>query len=161
MLNKIEFKSLFETYFDTIRSFIFFRCGDEETASDIAQDVFMRVWEKRDQLSKDNLKALLYKIANEMTISNHRKATNRNDFEQSITLHDELDLSPEDEMIFIELRSLYAKALKQMPETQRIVFMMSRNEDLKYHEIAKRLNISIKAVEKRMSSALQFLKTKL
>ena len=161
MLNKIEFKSLFDTYFDTIRSFIFFRCGDEDIASDIAQDVFMKVWEKRNRLSKDNLKALLYKIANEMTISSHRKAANRNDFEQSVTLHDELDLSPEDEMLFIEFRSLYAKALMQMPEIQRVVFLMSRNEELKYHEIAERLNISIKAVEKRMSAALQFLRTKL
>ena len=161
MLNKIEFKSLFDTYFDTIRSFIFFRCGDEDTASDIAQDVFMRVWEKRNQLNKDNLRALLYKIANEMTISNHRKATHRNDFEQSLSLHDESDLSVEDELLYREFRALYAKALKQMPETQRVVFMMSRNEELRYHEIAERLNISVKAVEKRMSVALQFLKKKL
>jgi len=161
MLNKIEFKKLFDTYFDTIRNFVFFRCGDEDTASDITQEVFMKVWEKREQLCNDNLKALLYKMANEMTISNHRKVKNRNDFEQSMTLSDESDLSPEDEMIFTEFRSLYAKALKLMPETQRVVFLMSRYEELKYHEIAKRLNISVKAVEKRMSAALQFLRNEL
>ena len=161
MINKIEFKNLFDTYFDTIRNFVFFRCGDEDTASDIAQDVFMKVWEKRKQLSNDNLKALLYKMANEMTISNYRKARNRNDFEQSMTLNEESDLSPEDEILFTEFRSLYAKSLKQMPETQRVVFLMSRYEELKYHEIAERLNISIKAVEKRMSAALQFLRNEL
>lgn len=48
-----------------------------------------------------------------------------------------------------------------MPEGQRVVFLMSRNEDLKYHEIAECLNISVKAVEKRMSAALQFLRTEL
>ena len=69
MLSKKEFKLLFDTYFDAIRSFIFYRCGDIDTASDMAQEIFMKVWEKKEQLHKNNLKALLYKIANEMVIS--------------------------------------------------------------------------------------------
>lgn len=159
MLNKTEFKLLFDTYFDAIRNFIFYRCGDTNIASDIAQDVFLKVWEKREQLNKANLKALLYKIANEMVISNYRKETSRNDYEQSMTLYNELALSPEDEMLFNEFASLYVKALERMPETQRVVFLMSRNDELKYHEIAERLDLSVKAVEKRMSTALQFLRT--
>ncbi|WP_294081146.1 RNA polymerase sigma factor [Proteiniphilum sp. UBA5384] len=159
MLNKTEFKLLFDTYFDAIRSFIFYRCGDTNVASDIAQDVFLKVWEKREQLNKANLKALLYKIAKEMVISNYRKETSRHDYEQSMTFHNESALSPEDEMLFEEFASSYAKALERMPETQRVVFLMNRNDELKYHEIAERLNISVKAVEKRMSSALQFIRT--
>ena len=46
MINKAEFKQLFDKYFDTIRSFIFYRCGDTDAASDMAQDVFMKIWEK-------------------------------------------------------------------------------------------------------------------
>ncbi len=159
MLNKTEFKLLFDTYFDAIRSFVFYRCGDTNMASDVAQDTFMKVWEKREQLNNHNLKALLYKMANEMVISIHRKGMSRNDFEQHITLNNESAMSPEDEMLFEELTSLYAKALQQMPEMQRVVFLMSRNDELKYHEIAERLDIGIKAVEKRMSAALQFLRT--
>ncbi|MEA1899112.1 MAG: sigma factor-like helix-turn-helix DNA-binding protein [Bacteroidota bacterium] len=45
-----------------------------------------------------------------------------------------------------------------MPEKQRIVFLMSRQEGLKYIEIAERLNLSVKAVEKRMNLALTYLK---
>jgi RNA polymerase sigma-70 factor (ECF subfamily) len=48
-----------------------------------------------------------------------------------------------------------------MPENQRVVFLMSRMEDLTYREIAERLELSIKAVEKRMSLALKLLKAKL
>ena len=48
-----------------------------------------------------------------------------------------------------------------MPEKQRTVFLMSRVEDLKYKEIAERLDLSQKAVEKRMSLALAFLKEKI
>lgn len=161
MLNKADFKQLFDDYFDAIRSFIFYRCGDTDMASDMAQDVFMKVWEKRDQLNNDNLKSLLYKIANDLVISNYRKGLTRNDYEQSIALQSNDSVSPEDELAFEELKSTYSKALEKMPETQRVVFLMSRNEELKYQEIADCLDIGVKAVEKRMSAALQFLRTEL
>ena len=158
MINKTEFKSLFDTYFDAIRSFIFYRCGNTDVASDIAQDVFLKVWEKREQLNNSNLKALLYKIANEIIISNYRKEKSRNNYEQSIILHNQLTLSPEDEMLYNDFVSSYTKALEEMPEIQRVVFLMSRNDDLKYYEIAERLGVSVKTVEKRISAAIQFLK---
>lgn len=161
MINKAEFKQLFDNYFDTIRSFIFYRCGDTNTASDIVQDVFMKIWEKREQLNNPDLKPLLYKIANDMVISNYRKSSTRMEYEKSITIQNAGTLSPEEEFHFEELASAYAKALEKMPETQRVVFLMSRNDELKYHEIAECLDIGIKAVEKRMSAALQFLRTEL
>ena len=161
MLSKAEFKHLFDKYFDTIRSFIFYRCGDTDAASDMAQDIFMKVWEKRELLTNDIIKSLLYKMANDLVISNYRKDTSRTDYEQSMEYQTDSPLSPEDELAFEELSSSYANTLEKMPEGQRVVFLMSRNEDLKYHEIAECLNISVKAVEKRMSAALQFLRTEL
>ena len=108
-----------------------------------------------------NIKSLLYKIANDMVISNYRKSSTRMDYENSMTIQNDSPLSPEEELNFEELTSTYAKALEKMPETQRVVFLMSRNDELKYHEIAGCLDISVKAVEKRMSAALQFLRTEL
>jgi len=161
MIGKAEFKDLYDKYFDVIRTFIFYRCGNTDTASDIAQDVFVKIWEKREQLNDDNLKSLLYKMANDMVISNYRKAKNYVDFEQSMAFEPDRAASPEEELYFEELASAYAQALEKMPETQRTVFLMSRNDEMKYHEIAECLNISVKAVEKRMSAALQFLRNEL
>ncbi len=161
MINKVEFKQLFDKYFDTIRSFIFYRCGDTDAASDMAQDVFMKIWEKREQLNNPDLKPLLYKIANDMVISNYRKISSRMEYENSLIIQNDSTLSPEEELNFEELAFTYATALKKMPETQRVVFLMSRNDELKYHEIATCLDIGIKAVEKRMGAALQFLRTEL
>lgn len=159
MLDTTEFKLLFDTYFDAIRSFVFYRCGDKEVASDVAQEVFLKVWEKRVQWSGDNLKPLLYKIASDMLVDTIRKTANRGDFETNMIFEDQSALSPEEEMVHKEFASQYAKALEEMPESQRVVFLMSRNDELMYHEIAERLQIGIKAVEKRMSAALRFLKT--
>lgn len=161
MLNRTEFKELFDTHFDAIRNFIFYRSEDLDIASDVAQNVFLKVWEKREQLTNDNLKALLYKMANEMYISSHRKKMNRESIEQSITFYKEVEFSPEDEMLFEEFKRSYASVLERMPEACRVVFLMSRNDELKYNEIAQNLNISVKTVEKRMSTALQFLRTNL
>ena len=161
MLNKAEFKQIFDKYFDTIRSFIYYRCGDVDAASDMAQDVFMKIWAKREQLNALELKPLLYKIANDMIISSYRKNNSRVDYEQSMTTQEQSQLSPEEELNFQELSSMYAKALEQMPEIQRVVFLMNRNDEMKYHEIAECLQLSVKAVEKRMSGALQYLRAQL
>ncbi|MDR3127519.1 MAG: sigma-70 family RNA polymerase sigma factor [Tannerellaceae bacterium] len=159
MIGKEAFKELFDKHFDGVRRFIFYRCGDTEVASDMAQEVFMKVWEKRGQLHDEKLKSLVYKMAKDSVIGNYRKGVCRMHFEQNMMQEGgEAGESPEEEMMFVEMASLYARALEEMPEGQRVVFLMSRNEGLKYQEIAECLGISVKAVEKRMGGALQFLK---
>jgi RNA polymerase sigma-70 factor (ECF subfamily) len=64
------------------------------------------------------------------------------------------DTTPEKEMQYKELKEKYEVALANLGEKQRVVFLMSRLEGLKYTEIAERLGISVKAVEKRMNGAL-------
>lgn len=161
MLTKSDFKVIFDTWFDSIRNYIYYRCADESIASDIAQDVFMRVWEKRETFETNNIKALLYKIANDMVISDYRKNITQLNYAKDMVAAGEEDFSPQEILQFEELKTRYSIALTEMSDTQREAFLMSRNEDLKYHEISDRLGISIKAVEKRMTGALQFLKAKL
>ena len=159
-MNKAEFKLIFDNYFEDIRRFVYYRCSDEELSSDIAQDVFMKVWEKRAQFSNEKVKALLYKIANDMVISDYRRNTTKLNFSKNMVLEDH-DLTPQNELEFEELKQRYADVLEMLPENQRSTFLMSRNDELKYNEIAQRLDISVKTVEKRISATLQLLKVKL
>lgn len=159
-MDKIEFKKIFDEYFDNIRSYIYYRCTDEETASDLAQEVFMRIWEKRDRLNSDSLKPLLYKIAHDLVVSHYRRQSVQLDFEKTMQWDETID-SPQEDMQFVELKRQYADALAGLSDKIRETFLMSRNDELKYQEIALRLGISLKAVEKRMSTALFVLKQKL
>jgi len=156
-LTHTEFKNLFDIHFDTIRNYIYYRSGDPEIATDIAQETFMRVWEKQIKIEKKKTKGLLFKIAGDLFISNYRR--------QKVVLQFKLNLkpdivyhSPEDQLQFEELKVKYETALAKLPEKQRTVFLMSRMEQLKYREIADILDISVKAVEKRMKHALDYLK---
>ncbi|WP_372639581.1 RNA polymerase sigma factor [Ancylomarina sp.] len=159
-MNQEQFKYLFNTYFDAIRNYLYFRSGDSELSTDIAQESFMKVWEKRDSFNEPPGKALLYKMANDLFISRYRRDVVAQNYIANEKQYDETE-SPEDILQYKELNHKYELALTQLSEKQRVVFLMSRDEGFKYSEIAERLNLSVKAVEKRMKNALQFLRNAL
>jgi len=156
-LTRDEFKILFDSYFDSVRSYLFYRGAEQEQATDIAQDVFLRVWEKQLDIDKKSALRLLYKIAGDMFISQYRRERLEMNYKAGFA-DEPFDISPEDSLRYRELMDGYTRALAVMNEKQRTVFLMARMEGLKYQEIADRLNLSVKAVEKRMSIALAFLK---
>ncbi|MBN1182194.1 MAG: sigma-70 family RNA polymerase sigma factor [Bacteroidales bacterium] len=159
-MTKEEFKGLFNRYFDSVRSYLVYRGANKEQATDLAQDVFMRVWEKQLAVDQKTALRLLYKIASDMFVSRYRREVLEMNYAKTIT-NDNSDFSPEDQMRYNELFASYTKALSTLGEKQRTVFLMARMDGLKYHEIAERLDISVKAVEKRMTIALAHLKKEL
>ena len=129
-------------------------------ATDIAQDSFMKIWEKNLEYNENQIKGLLYKISKELWISQYRKLDSARKFELNLTYEDER-ITPEDLLEYDELRVQYEEVLSILPENQREVFLMSRMEDLTYKEIAERLDIGVKAIEKIMSLALRTLRKEL
>ena len=140
-----------------MRSYLFYRGADKEQASDLAQDVFLRIWEKQLDVDPKTALRLLYKMAGDMFVSRYRRETLETNYRVSLK-NDSLNFSPEDRLQYNELLANYKKALAALSEKQRTVFLMARMEGLKYHEIAERLDLSVKAVEKRMSITLAYLK---
>lgn len=157
-MTREEFKKLFDNHFGTIRNYIYYRSGDQELATDVAQETFLRVWEKQPDLLNGNIKGLLYKIAGDVFISLYRKRKSEMKFIAVPMGGENLDLSPEEHLQFKEMNRNFEKALSDLPEKQRTVFLMHRMEGLKYNEIAGALGLSVKAVEKRMNLALIFLR---
>jgi RNA polymerase sigma-70 factor (ECF subfamily) len=156
-LTKEEFVNIFNNNFDTVRNYIYYRCGDVNLATDVAQDTFIKVWEKRSRFNDDNVKGLLFKISRDIFISAYRKKVRETDFNFK-QRPEQIDESPLDILQYEELKTNYNKLLKSMPEKQRVVFLMHRMDNLKYAEIASALGLSQKAIEKRMKLALDFLK---
>jgi len=156
-LTKEEFKVLFDSYYDSVRSYLFYRGAEKEQASDLAQDVFLRIWGKQLNVDPKTALRLLYKMAGDMFVSRYRRESLEINFKNSLK-NDSVDFTPEDELQYNQLHAKYTKALAGLGEKQRTVFLMARMEGLKYHEIAERLKLSMKAVEKRMSLAIGHLR---
>jgi len=156
-VTKEEFKIVFDLNFKTVRNYIYYRCGDAELATDVAQEAFMKLWEKQLTLETNNVKHLLFKISRDIFISHYRKQKTALDFKLNAKPQIQAQ-SPEDILQYEELKKTYNMALAAMPEKQRTVFLMHRLDGLKYAEIAENLELSVKAIEKRMKLAIEFLR---
>ena len=156
-LTKEAFKEIFDQHFDSLRNYIFYRSGDTELSTDICQEVFLKIWEKNIENDKTKIKGLLFKIAGDLLVNQFRKKQTILKFRSAFEIQQE-DNSPEEIMEFYELKIKYEKTIASLPENQRVVFLMSRNDGLKYNEIAEYLSISVKTVEKRMSKTLAIMK---
>ena len=156
-MTREEFKNIFDTHFNSVRNYIYYRSGDKDLATDVAQEAFTRLWEKMPELVEGNIKALIFKIASDIFISQLRKRNVATKFKAKV-VEEELGESPYDLIRYKELLQNYEKALERLPEKQRTVFLMSRMDGLKYIEIADNLGVGVKAIEKRMKNALEYLR---
>jgi RNA polymerase sigma-70 factor (family 1) len=157
-MTREEFKSIFDTYYRPLKNFLYYKLADKDLAEDIAQEVFIRAWDKRDTIVQATVKSYLYKIAHNLAINHFNSARTR--FELKLEHHDSrVSESPQYVMEKEEFAERLNRALERLPEGQRVVFLMNRIDDLTYREIAERLEISDKAVEKRMHGALESLRT--
>lgn len=152
-MTKEEFKKCFDNWFDEIRNYVNYRCCDSDLATDIAQEAFVKLWEKKFEFEGNRTKGLIYKIANDLWINEYRKVKSERRYQLSLSWKEGSNAT-ENDVNYQELKDNYEKALATLPEKRRAVFLMSRMEDMKYAEIAEKLSISVKAVEKRMHLAL-------
>lgn len=153
-----DFEIVFDEYYRPIKNFLYYKLADIELAEDITQEVFIKTWDKRDTVLMDTVKSYLYKIANNLVINHFNSGKKR--FELKLQDHDRtVSESPQYEMEKAEFAATLNKAIENLSEAQREVFLMNRIDDLTYKEIAERLEISVKAVEKRMQGALESLRS--
>lgn len=155
-----EYQEYFESYYGSIRSFLYFKTGDEGMAEDVAQDTFVKLWENRHKIQRKTVKSYLYTIAGNLAINQLKRQQLQYKFINQVEFRQD-DKNPEYLAEMKEFETKLQKVIASMPDGSREVFLMNRLEDLKYREIAERLGISVKAVEKRMSKALQILREKL
>jgi RNA polymerase sigma-70 factor (family 1) len=159
-INQVEFDQVFMDCYKPLRNFIYYKTGDMQTAEDIAQDTFLKLWEKKESIILKTVKPLLYKIANNLFLNkiDHEKVLLKFDTDYQ---EDKFRETPDFELEIKEFDRRLQESLNEMDERNRTVFLMNRIDDLTYAQIAENLGLSVKAVEKRMSKAMGFLKDRL
>jgi RNA polymerase sigma-70 factor (ECF subfamily) len=151
------FKKTFDDHYDFIRNYLYYLSGDMDLSEDIAQDVFLKIWEKRETIKDETLKPLLFRIARNLYFNTHKRKGVDLKFVKATEYDDEHE-SPEYLLEVKEFDERLQRAIANLPEHCRTIFLMSRMDEMKYHEIAERFSISIKAVEKQISKALRLLR---
>lgn len=151
------YRSLYEEHMTPVRNFAYYKTGDLDRAADIAQESFVRLWEKCSDVALETAKGFLLTVANRLFLNETRHKKVQLKF-QMATGNRTNEESPEFVMEEAEFKEALETAISQLSEKQREVFLMNRIDKMSYPEIAKVLDISVKAVEKRMGAALRTLK---
>jgi RNA polymerase sigma-70 factor (ECF subfamily) len=156
-------KLLFDEYFHHLVLSSLRYVNDYHKAEDIVQDVFVKVWQNFDELKQiGDLKSYLYKAVKNSSLNYIRHLKVEQKFTiNSEDLHSSSEKSTEDYKIDEETHNRIHKAVNKLPAHWREAFVLSKYDNLKYHEIAREMNISPKTVEKYISKALQFLRCEL
>src|SRR6476620_293756 len=134
---------------------------DATLAEDIVQEVFLKVWEMRETLKMEEaIQSYLYRSCYN-TALNFLKQQKKNTDIDSLELSMAGTETAEKSLSFRETEAEILKAIDALPPKTKMVFSLSRFEELSYKEIADRLDISVKSVEKHMGIALQRLRENL
>lgn len=159
------FQLLFKKYFVILCSYCQYRYSfDLDLAKEAVHSSFIKLWETRNNISPElSVKGYLYRIVSNTCLDIIRHQNVKRKYEkyilQNFSVNDfdhEIDVSD-----LKALKEAIDKAVSELPEKMRIVFELSRYEGLKYVQIAKKLNLSVKTVETQMSRALLKLRQKL
>lgn len=162
-LDKAAFEELFRSYFTPLCSFAQKYVNDLDEAKDIVHNVFINLWNKRDEVDMEtSLKSYLFQGVYNRSLNfirDHKKLVQFDAPQSESALNQYVE--SKDHLESREAESRINRALDDLPEKCREIFLMNRFDGLKYREIAEKLNISIKTVETQMSRALKTLRERL
>jgi RNA polymerase sigma-70 factor (ECF subfamily) len=165
-----DFDKIFIEYYSQLCVYSFRYLHDKQAVEDIVQDVFCHFIEKWATIrNKEAIRGFLFQSTKNATLD-YLKSMNNHQGDINYNI-DEVDLNnfidcfvynqAGDDYDYQVLSYAVESVIKQMPERQREVFLMSRREKLTNKEIATRLDISIKAVEKHITKSLSMIRKEL
>ncbi|WP_127131299.1 RNA polymerase sigma factor [Pseudoflavitalea rhizosphaerae] len=132
----------------------------EQYAKDVIQEVFIKLWERRQELSRiENIEAWLYRMTENKVIDFLRKAAADGRLKEAIWKN--LPMQDEDPEVLIETKEYHQiirKAIESLPAQRKLIYQLNREKGLNYQEIAQTLQISRHTVKNQLSTALQSIR---
>ncbi|MDR2499262.1 MAG: RNA polymerase sigma-70 factor [Tannerellaceae bacterium] len=155
------FRALFMQYFPKVKFFINQLIKSETIAEELAQDVFMKLWEYRQRLSiATSFNAYIFRMAKNSAL-NHLEHKYLEDTYAETLGKTELSFTIESEIYARELELLEQLIVAQMPPRRKSIYELSRKKGLRNDEIAAQLGISPKTVENQLNIALKTIRKRM
>lgn len=155
-----NYNELFRKHYESVTKYIYYKCGNLQEAEDIVQNVFIKLWKLCDTVSFSKAKSYIYTACNNLFLNAvaHKKVVLKH---QKTITHTTDNESPDFLIQVEEFREELKKAINNLSDKEREVFLLSRIEKKTYREIAEMTGLTVKAIERRMSIALKQLKEQL
>ena len=149
------FELIYGRYCERLLSFALKLSGNRELSEQIVQDLFVSLWERRESLVVHSLENYLFKCVKYQLFR-----WSRNEQVKSFFLVEQMEVYVDDNLpeTDLELLSLLAKAIEQLPEKRRRILMMSKMSEMTPDEIASLLNLSRQTVKNQLSQAMKQLR---
>ncbi len=157
-------ETLFKSFFPLVCKTIYRLVLDTATAEDLAQEVFIRIWNRRSALQEVYFKAYLHRAAINMALDHldkHKRQGKHLSLEEDVIQLPASSGTAESRHHLKQTTADIQQAINRLPDKCREIFVLSRFEEMTYREIATTLNISVKTVENQMITALKKLRVSL
>lgn len=157
------FDQLFDRYSQRLYRFSKSLLKNHEDAEGVVQEVFFRIWEKRDELNeRKSFQSFLFSIAYNLIVDQFRQRVKDQKYEQFLIKQAQINyLNPRDELEYKELKKQVEKVIQELPERRKKIYQLSREKGLSYKEIANLLHIKSKTVENQLNLALKHIRKRL
>lgn len=160
------FEMVFKAYFPRLKAFCLKFTTDQEVAEDLIQEVFIKIWENRDRIKTETFHSYVFTMVRNACLNyiKHKKIVNQAFIENNLLVEEEglyyadFFSDPHHQTIYNELKLEIDKVMASFPEQTKIVFELSRFKGLKNQEIAEKLKITPRTVEKHITRALNKFK---
>ncbi|MEX0983369.1 MAG: RNA polymerase sigma-70 factor [Bacteroidales bacterium] len=161
--DEVAFEMLFNRYWESLFAAAMHRLQSKDLSEDVLQELFVDLWEKRDDLKiRTNIQGYLFTALKNRVLNKIKTESVREKYEQMVIEFYELnELATEHTFTLKILREELEKETEKLPDRCREVFELSRTHQLSHKEIGKKLNISTKTVENHIRLALKKLRPKL
>jgi RNA polymerase sigma-70 factor (ECF subfamily) len=161
--NERIFEVVFRKYYQSLCNYANSMLKEIDEAEEVVQNLFSGIWEKRTDLEISiSLKSYLYRAVHNHCLNRIKHLKIREEYQQYATSYYESSYESVTQSVMKnELERKIEEAIEKLPEQCRLIFRLSRFEELKYHEIAEQLGISPKTVENQVGKALKILRAEL
>lgn len=151
------FSKAFKDYSKNLHDFLYYKFGAHLNPQDKVQEAFIKLWENCKNIEPSKAKSFLFTVANNLMLNEiaHQKVVLNF---QKTKLKSSTNENPEFLLEENEYMQKLQKAISNLTKSQRVAFLLNRVEGKKHKEIADLLDISTKAVEKRIYGALKQLR---
>lgn len=151
------FEAIYTRYYDRIYSIALQYSKVEETAEDVVQQVFLKVWEKRNTLAEiNNPEAWLFTLARNQVLDVLKKQASSVKYKKYVQelFSESQETSPEHLLIIRQRKELLERSLQELSPKQLEVYRLNREKGMTYEEIAQHLGIGHATVKEHIANAL-------